>query len=115
MPKIAPDAPTVTAFGFAIRAPGGAREAGDEVEQEVPHGSEPVLERPADPPERQHVHAEVDRAVVEERRGEQAPPLTLGEADELAVGADALTTRAQCSKIQPELALTDAPPASWSR
>src|SRR5688572_19723878 len=68
---MAPDAPTVIAPGLATSAP-----------------AEPGLQRAADPPERQHVHREVDRAVMEERGREQPVPLALREPDDLAARVD---------------------------
>ena len=107
MPKIAPDAPTVDAVRVhdqrARPSPRGRRRG----RAEEPHRPEVALERPADPPEREHVQAEVDGAVVEERGGDQPPPVAV---------RDQRARRARpCSKIQPPWPLIGAPPASWSR
>jgi hypothetical protein len=69
---------------------GGAGDPRDDVEQDVPERPEPVLEGPADPPDGEHVHREVDRAVVQERGREQAVPLALGEPDDGAARVDPL-------------------------
>ena len=91
IPKIAPEAPTVTSFGLRSRAPGRARETGDEVDQREAGAAERRLDGLAEPPERQHVHPQMDRAVVEERGGDQPIPLAVLEADQ----ADALERRAR--------------------
>ena len=52
--------------------------------------AEVLLERRPDEPEDEHVHAEMDEAVVEEGRGDEPPPLALGDADELAGRVDRL-------------------------
>ena len=80
IPQIAPEAPTVSAFGDQRSAPRGACEPRHEVEERVPAVAQVLLERRADEPEHEHVHSEVERAVVEERGGDQPPPLALADA-----------------------------------
>src|ERR671924_268318 len=54
---------------------GRAREAGDEVQEQVAPAAERLLERGAEPPEGEHVQAEVEGTVVEEGCREQPPPV----------------------------------------
>ena len=81
-----PDCPR-SAHGERVRRPeeraGGACEPRDEVEERVPAVAQVLLERRADEPEHEHVHSEVEEAVVEERGGDQPPPLALADADQL--------------------------------
>ncbi len=69
---------------------GGSREPGDEVEQQVAGASEVFLDRWADEPQDEHVHAEVDKAPVQERGRDEPPPLSLSDADELPRRVDRL-------------------------
>ena len=78
IPKIAPDAPTVTLGRLQERAR-RARETGDEVEADEARPAEVLLDRCAEPPEREHVEPDVEEVRVEERRGDEAPPAAVGD------------------------------------
>ena len=86
IPKIAPDAPTVTAVGVDDQRAGGARKPRDEVEREVAKVTEVALDRRAEPAEREHVQADVEevpwrnaavisrhQSPLRDRRAEQQP------------------------------------------
>ena len=88
IPQIAPDAPTVSAFGDQMQRARRAGEPGDEVDEQVPPVAEVLLERRPDEPQHEHVHPEVERPVVEEGRRDETPPLALRDADDLARGVD---------------------------
>ena len=79
IPKMAPDAPTVTAFGLEEQRTRRAGEPGNDVERQEASPPDRLLDRDADDPEHEHVHPEVDEAAVQERRSDQTPPLAVGE------------------------------------
>src|SRR5207244_3206709 len=56
-------------------------EPADQVDGEEPGRPEHRLQRPAEDPQRPHVHQQVDRAVVHEHRSEQPVELAVGHAD----------------------------------
>ena len=66
-PQIAPEAPTVKAFGDQMSAPAEPARPDDDVDERIAPVTEVVLERRPDEPEHEHVHPEVERAVVQER------------------------------------------------
>ena len=73
---MAPEAPTVTAFGLEEQRTRRAGEPGNDVEREEASAPDRLLDRCADDPEHEHVQPEVNEAAVQERRREQSPPLT---------------------------------------
>ena len=56
---------------------GRAREPGDEVEGEEAGAAEVLLDRRAEPPQREHVEADVDEVRVQEHRRDQPPPVAV--------------------------------------
>ena len=79
-PNTAPDAPAngpaVPATTMAAAAPPSER---DQVDGEEPGPAEHHLDVAADEPQREHVEREVDRPEVQETRGQDPPPLAVGE------------------------------------
>ena len=74
-PEIAPDAPRfgMPAESGAVqsvidRLEGGRGVAGEQIEDEVAHAAERVLDVVAEDPEEEHVAGEVDEAAVHEER-----------------------------------------------
>ena len=92
IPKSAPDAPTVGVASdvpnssyfpkrSAPAAPPGSRGV-DEREAPAP---DRLLDRRADPPEKEHVEPEVEAARMQERGRDEPPPLALRDADEVPI------------------------------
>ena len=77
-PKIAPEAPTVTANAELNQsAPAESGEPGDEVDEEESRRAECLLDDRAEPVERQHVEQQVEDAAVEEHRTHESPPVAV--------------------------------------
>ena len=60
--------------------PRSARKPGDDVEREIAKMSDVALDRHAEPADREHVQADVKDVCVEERGGQQAPPVALRDS-----------------------------------
>ena len=115
MAAIAPDAPIV---GRGGRVDGDLREAGqrasDEVEEEEPHPTEPVLDVVPEDPQVEHVAPEMQPAAVQELAGQQGrrlhrqePPVVPGRRQvgrDDAPGADeGVEGPVAAARHQPEL------------
>ena len=97
IPQIAPEAPTTGASGDQTSAPAAPASPDTTIEERVPAVAEVLLERGADDPEDEHVHPEMQQVPVEKGRGEQPPPLSLGDErpEQHAVLEDPVRRRAE--------------------
>ena len=95
-PKIAPEAPTVTANAeLRPERSGRAGESRDEVDEQEARRAERLLDDRAQPVEREHVEREVEDAPVEEHRRDEPVPVAV---------------RDRCRTVQSPLSKKTLPP-----